>query len=76
MTMTSLSADTPITVTAACPAGKVILGGGGRASTNDSVFLRESYPLTTTPNGWSVAYMATSNVTDAITVTAIAICSK
>ena len=75
-TVQRVSPATPITVTARCAPGKAILGGGGRATTKQAIFLQGSYPVVATPNGWTVSYAPPSSLTAPVTVTAFAICSR
>jgi hypothetical protein len=70
-----------VTATVSCPAGKVLLGGGGQAVNSDSthperVLLRANRP-TSTNDGWTATAVATTNLGSGfvMTVTAYAICT-
>ena len=68
-----------VTSTATCGAGKVLLGGGSRVTTNDTVLSRavmvSSYPSSTTT--WTAIGVVSENLTTGKTmsVTAYALCS-
>ena len=67
-----------MTATATCPAGKVLLGGGGQATTTDAdrASLPESYPSDATT--WTAVGVVTANLTGGaqMTVRAYALCSQ
>jgi hypothetical protein len=61
----SASAGTQVTATASCPAGKTLLGGGGRATKGgsaplSSLTLAESYPSAS--NTWKAVGTVTNNL--------------
>jgi hypothetical protein len=73
------AADTRVTANVSCPAGKVLLGGGGRVTTNDTarkVSIQESYPSSTTT--WTVVGVVQTTLAfgRTMTVTPYAICSQ
>jgi hypothetical protein len=84
-TSTAQSGNNPgsgtiVSATANCPAGKKILGGGGRASATVAsqerkVSLRASYP--SGPASWTVEALVTANMgwSSKAQVTATAVCS-
>jgi hypothetical protein len=71
--------NTLVTATATCPAGKVLLGGGGRVSTTDPTIAKaampQSYPSSTTT--WTAVGLVQLSLSagDTMTVTAYALCS-
>jgi len=76
VTVSAMTAGTPVNVTASCPAGTVALAGGASTTTTSSaVFMQQSYP-DASPAGWTASYNASADVTAAITFTASAICSQ
>jgi len=76
------AAGTTFTSSATCPAGKILLGGGGRVTQSDAatqeakIALVESYPSTSTT--WTAVGVANANITSNTTVTvqAFAVCSS
>jgi hypothetical protein len=71
------NAGSTVNVTVSCPAGKVLIGGGGQASNNDSgqkTALVESYPTSTTQWSATGAVMANLSNGKTLTVTAYALC--
>ena len=72
---------TTVTATAACPTGKVVLGGGGQATENatpidQTVHLQQSWPRSTTT--WTVVGVVNPiDLTGSarLTVTAYALCT-
>ncbi|HET7758729.1 MAG TPA: hypothetical protein VFK62_02320 [Gaiellaceae bacterium] len=70
-----------MTATATCPAGKVLLGGGGSVSNSDTahpdrVQLNSSQPASAT--SWAATGVAAANLGGSfvMTVTAVAVCSS
>jgi hypothetical protein len=66
------------TATASCPAGKKVLGGGGRlvqivSGSISAQSVDESYPVTTEPQGWTVSM--TASVNEDWRVDAYAVCA-
>ncbi len=79
MTSTSPALNTTVSVTAPCPAGKVLLGGGGEAVNSDAtqpsrVQLTRSRPQGT---GWQATGVVDTGLGAAnrMTVTAFAVCT-
>jgi hypothetical protein len=72
------NAGTVVAVTVSCPAGTVLVGGGGQASNNDSgqkSALVESYPSSATQWSASGAVMANLSNGKVLTVFAWALCA-
>jgi hypothetical protein len=62
--------NSPLAVTATCPSGMTVVGGGGQvADESGSAFLDDSYPISG-KNGWTADFVENSGSTTA-TVTAI-----
>jgi predicted S18 family serine protease len=64
-----------VTATASCAAGKILLGGGGSAtSVNGYATLKSSHPVT---GGWSASgTVEGQNGTTSVTVTAFVLCGN
>lgn len=63
---------TPTLLTASCPAGTTVLGGGGNISDEDAGYMNDSYPSGKT--GWAVDFFNTGS-TSPLSATVTAICA-
>jgi Collagen triple helix repeat (20 copies) len=76
---TSAQADTTVTVTASCPAGSVLLGGGAQATNSDTARPSRVAIVRSSPgeSAWIATGVITSGLGGAnrITVTAYALCT-
>lgn len=63
----TIPASNALLLTATCPAGTTVIGGGGSISDESNGYVNDSYPNGKT--GWSVDYVGASGVS--VTVTAI-----
>jgi hypothetical protein len=70
--------DTPVTATASCPAGKVLLGGGAKVTyvggSEGEVVLQQSYPSSATQ--WTAVGVILSFATGTMTVQAYVVCTS
>ena len=76
-TTTNPAVGTPVSATATCPAGKVLVGGGGQVTTSlasGRVELQQSYPSSTT--AWTAVGIVTTllGAGQTISVQAFALC--
>jgi hypothetical protein len=65
----TVSGTTPLLLTATCPAGTTVIGGGGNATNEADAFVNDTYPAGKT--GWSVDFYSEDESAVAVTVTAI-----
>src|SRR5436305_4701244 len=73
----TVNADTTGTVTSACPAGDVVVGGGYHLSTTANALVTESEPAAggkVVNNQWEVTVENSSGNGTAVTVTVTAVC--
>ena len=68
VTTTGSSASTGTTLTANCPAGTIVTGGGAYVADTINVFVNDSYPVGKT--GWTADFFG-SSPTPSVSVTAI-----
>jgi hypothetical protein len=68
----NLVSETAYLLTATCPAGTTVIGGGGSVSNEDDVIVNDSYPSGKT--GWSADFYNSESGTN-IPVTVTAICA-
>jgi hypothetical protein len=72
--------DTTLTVTATCPAGTVLLGGGARVANSDATHPARVGIISSEPTGassWQAIGVVTTGLgqSNAMTVTAFAVCT-
>jgi len=67
-TATGKANDPPVTVTATCPAGTHVIGGGVKVEDPAADFIDDSYP---TASGWQARVSAGSDTTHTFIATAI-----
>jgi hypothetical protein len=68
-TPATVSGSTAVLVTATCPAGTTVMGGGGAVSNEYDAFVIDTYPAGKT--GWSVDFASDDGAAVPVTVTAI-----
>jgi Collagen triple helix repeat (20 copies) len=71
-TATATNSTSPETATASCPAGKIVVGGGGVLTAGARAALTQSQPTSTTT--WTVTAIEPTTVTDTWSLQAFALC--
>jgi len=65
--------NSPALVTASCPAGTTVIGGGGQVSDPTDAYIMDTYP--TGKTGWAVDFVNSGNGPSTISATVTAICA-